>query len=313
MRSWQYFAVVAAVLAFTVVASSCGGASSSVPESRVEPSADYTAPEVAGKIESPDIDESSGLAASACQSDVLWTHNDAGDDPLVYALDTSGRHLGTWRVGHARNVDWEDIAMFKNSAGKCFLVIGDVGNNELDRSELTIYRVPEPSVNSADTASSRKRPLDTAPAEVLRFSYSDGANNAETMMVRPGSGDIYILTKRESGASRVHKLSPAYGGKAVTQKIAELSVPAVPLGYLTGGSISPEGRRVALCDYQQGYELILPGDAEDFDTIWQQKPLVIDLGRRKQGEGITYSPDGNSIYASSEIKNAPLIRVRRRG
>jgi Tol biopolymer transport system component len=133
------------------------------------------------------------------------------------------------------------------------------------------------------------------------------------MMVRPGSGDIYLLTKRESGASRIHKLKPAYGGaNSVTQKIGELSVPAVPIGLLTGGSISPDGKRVALCDYQQGYELVLPPDVSDFDSIWKQKLVVVDLGKRKQGEGVTYSPDGNAIYASSENKNAPLMRVQRR-
>jgi hypothetical protein len=86
----------------------------------------------------------------------------------------------------------------------------------------------------------------------------------------------------------------------------------VPIGLLTGGAISPDGKRVALCDYQQGYELVLPPDVADFDAIWSQKLVVVDLGKRKQGEGVTYSPDGNTIFASSENKNAPLIRVQRR-
>ena len=310
----MFFGLSAAVV-MAAIAGACGDAAPFGSRSGVkgESSSDYSPPQVAGRIESKDIDESSGLAASACQSDVLWTHNDAGDNAVIYGLNSTGRHLGTWMVPNAENIDWEDIAMFKDSAGKCFLVIGDVGNNELDRSELTIYKIPEPSVTNANVASSSKDPLTTDPAETIKFSYSDGANNAETMMVRPGSGDIYILTKRESGPSRIHKLRPAYGNaREVTQKIGELTVPAVPIGFLTGGSISPDGKRVALCDYQQGYELILPSDVSDFDSIWKQKPVVIDLGKRKQGEGITYSADGNAIFASSENKNAPLIKVQRR-
>jgi hypothetical protein len=310
--------MISATSLIIVIAMFTGACGDAVPldrksGSKGEGSSDYSAPQVAGKIENSGIHESSGLAASACQSDVLWTHNDAGDDALIYAINTSGRHLGTWKVERAENIDWEDIAIFKDRAGKCFLIIGDIGNNEEDRSELTIYKVPEPPVASVDSESNRNIPVPTAPAESMKFSYSDGTNNAETMMVRPVSGDIYILTKRESGPSRVHKLSPAYGtAKTVTQKIGEISVPAVPIGFLTGGSISPDGRRIALCDYQQGYELRLPADAADFDSIWGQTPVVIDLGKRKQGEGVTYSADGNTIYASSEGKNSPLIRVERR-
>src|SRR5690606_23520359 len=36
---------------------------------------DYSAPVMVGRIEAPDVTESSGLSASECQ-DVLWTHND---------------------------------------------------------------------------------------------------------------------------------------------------------------------------------------------------------------------------------------------
>ena len=309
-------AVISAALAMAAMGSACGDA---VPIDRTgddvkgESSSDYSLPQVAGRIENDEIHESSGLAASGCQSDVLWTQNDAGDDALIYGLTTSGKHLGTWKIPNAENVDWEDMASFKDRAGKCFLVIGDIGNNEEDRSELKIYRIPEPVIDPQAASSDRKNPLTTAAAESMTFSYIDGTNNAETMLVRPGSGDIYILTKRESGPSRIHKLKPVFGAaKTVTQKIGEISVPAVPIGFLTGGSISPDGRRVALCDYQQGYELSLPADAADFDSIWRKKPVVVDLGKRKQGEGVTYSADGNAIFASSEGKNARLIRLERR-
>ena len=43
--------------------------------------------------------------------------------------------------------------------------------------------------------------------------------------------------------------------------VAEIAVPAVPNGLITGGDISPDGRRVALCDYVMGYELTLPDGA----------------------------------------------------
>src|SRR5215203_4820450 len=109
------------VFLFVVIgafAAGCGGESMSA-----EPASDYASPVVAGRLEADDIKESSGLTASECQ-DVLWTHNDAGNGPFIFAMSPDGKHLGTWRVENAANVDWESIATFKDSTGKCFLIIG---------------------------------------------------------------------------------------------------------------------------------------------------------------------------------------------
>src|SRR5215213_6897100 len=83
-----------------LIAAACGGKSMSA-----ESSPDYASPVVAGRLEADDIKESSGLTASECQ-DVLWTHNDAGNGPFIFAMSPEGKHFGTWRVENAENVDW---------------------------------------------------------------------------------------------------------------------------------------------------------------------------------------------------------------
>lgn len=134
----------------------------------------FGAPSIAGRIESDDIDESSGLAASKCQDGVFWTHNDSDDGPFLYAIDTAGRRLGTWKVAGADNRDWEDIALYKDTSGKCFLLVGEIGNSaEEMRSELKIYRVEEPAVDPGSRRTSRKESATTLPADVLAFSYPD--------------------------------------------------------------------------------------------------------------------------------------------
>lgn len=307
----RYRILAAAVILAALTA--CGDVSSSArkgtPTGPV--SSEYSSPEVTGKIETDEVKESSGLAASPCQPDVLWTHNDAGSDALIFALDIKGRHLGTWNVNNAKSDDWEDIAAYKDASGKCFLFIGDIGNNKENRSELTIYGVPEPAISPSSLSSNSKQPLQTLSAEVMKYRYPDKPGNAETMMVHPRTGDIYILTKREKGPSEIYRLKASFGSSTVAEKVGELTLPAIPVGLLTGGSISPDGRRVALCDYQSGYELVLPEGQTDFDQIWKQSPVVVDLGKRKQGEAVTYSADGNAIYATSEFKNAPINRVVR--
>lgn len=275
------------------------------------PKSAYGAPRITGRIESKDITESSGLAASRCQPDVLWTHNDSGGGPFIYAIDTKGKSLGTWTVTGAKMTDWEDIAGFKGPKGECFVYIGDIGNNSRVRGEFTIYRVREPL--ASDGSSSKKDPLETAQADSLRFSYPDFRHDAETLMVHPETGAIYVMTKRISGAAAVYKIEPNFdGGTQQAKRLADISVPAIPNGFLTGGSISPDGKRAVICDYFGAYELVLPDGVKDFDEIWSEKASIISLGEREQGEAVAYSADGNSIFATSEKKNSPIIEVKRK-
>jgi hypothetical protein len=276
-------------------------------------STDWAPPKVVGRIASAEIYESSGIAASRCQTDVFWTHNDSGDDAFIFAINGRGEKLGTWRVAGAQNIDWEDIAAFKDKNGACFLYIGETGNNRLKRSEFVVYRVREPQISGENRSSSKKDPLATENAEAIRFKYPKELHDAETLMVHPQTGDIYILTKEISEASVVYKLSANYQKEGVNklEKIADIAVPAVPNGLLTGGDISPDGKSVVICDYFSAYEIVLPGGANNFDEIWKQTPSIVDLGEREQGEAVAYSADGNSIFATSEKKNSPVIEVTR--
>ena len=274
----------------------------------------YLRTAVAGRIESAEITESSGITASRCQENVLWTHNDSGDGPYLFAIDQSGKDRGVWRVDSAANSDWEDIASYRDDSGRCFLLIGDIGNSGKDmRTKLTIYRVAEPAVNEGTPKSSRRSPRPTEPAEALTFSYPDRPHDAETLMVHPASADIYIVTKHKNKAAGVYRLRPEFGGeRSQADWIGELTVPAVPNGFVTGGDIAPDGSRVIICDYFAAYEFTLPARPSGFDEIWKQKPAVLELGERGQGEAVAYSADGSAVFATSEGLNGPLLRAARR-
>ncbi len=305
------------VVILLAISGSCSHTSSStryaVPVNSATLSPDYDKPVIVGRIASNEITESCGVAVSQCQPDVLWTHNDSGDDAFIYAINLKGDHLGTWRVSGARNLDWEDIAAYKDPAGTCYLYIGDIGNNKLERSEQRVYRVKEPLASADSAATSKKRPGQTDASEVLAFKYPQTVYDAETLMVQPQNGEIYVLTKRLDGPAIVFKIKPLFDGPApvTAEQIAEVSLPAVPNGFLTGGAISRDSRRIVLCDYSAAYVLDL-GTATDFDDIWKQRPVTVDLGDRKQGEAVSFGPDGESIVATSEKKNSPVIQVTRK-
>jgi hypothetical protein len=262
------------------------------------------------------VKESSGIVASRTTPGTYWTHNDSGDGPYIYAFDGGGQRRGVWRVTNAQARDWEDIAAGPGpQSGQTYLYIGDIGNNGGNRSEVIVYRVPEPQVTSADATSTKSQPRLTEPAEAIRLRYPRYKPDAETLLVHPETGTIYIVTKEPFGNPEVYQAVPPFNMETTATtlvRIGELDVPSLFGSLITGGDISPDGHRVALCDYTQAYELVLPAGVADFNTIWKQPVAQIDMGNRKQGEAIAYRLDGMALLATSEGSPMPLIEAVRR-
>lgn len=284
------------------------------PTPPVEQRAPYAPPVSPGQFDDDAIKESSGVVASRANAGLYWTHNDSGDGPFLYAFDREGRKRGVWRVAGAQADDWEDIAAGPGpERGRAYLYIGDIGDNEMARGHITVYRAPEPRIAEGDSASSKKEPRLTETAEAINLKYPDGSHDAETLLVHPLTGDIYIVVKSLDPAAGVYKLAAPFsaGETRTLARVGEMRAPTgVFSGLFTGGDISPDGARVVLCDYVNGYELSAPAGA-DFDSVWRQAPLVVLLGARKQGEAICYGADGASIMATSEGRRAALVEVRR--
>ena len=95
------------------------------------------------------ITEASGLAASRVHPGILYTHNDHGDGPHIYAINASDASLvATLTIGSgAQHIDWEDIAVGPCSqGGKSCIYIGDIGDISSRRGNaFDIYRVVEPA------------------------------------------------------------------------------------------------------------------------------------------------------------------------
>ena len=274
--------------------------------------ATYGPPVTLAKIANVDVNESSGLVASRTSPGAYWTHNDSGDGPFIYAFDTSGQTLGIFRVTGATNRDWEDIAAGPGpQSRRSYLYLGDTGDNDRKRKDVVVYRVPEPQLTPADKNSTKARPRTTDPAEAIRLAYPDGPHDAEALLVHPSTGNLYIVTKVPFGNPAIYEATaPLTSGKLITLKhLGELQTSTLLGGAITGGSISPDGRHVALCDYFGGYEIALPSTSKNFDDIWKQKLTSFNLGKRKQGESIAYRLDGNAVLATSEGKSPPLIQV----
>jgi len=270
---------------------------------------------IVGQLKNRAIVESSGLTASRISPGVYWTHNDSGDGPFIFAFNARGGSLGVWRVAGADARDWEDIAAGPGpQAGKSYLYIGDIGDNSEARREIVVYRVLEPGISPETVNTSKSKPNITDTAEAIRLRYPDSKHDAETVLIHPETGTLFIVTKVLLDNPVVYEATAPLNPNAVTtmKRVRSINLPSLLGGVITGGSISPDGRRVALCDYFQGYEIVLPQGSSQFDDIWKQSFMAIDLGKRTQGESIAYRMDSKALLATSEGRSSPLIQVVRK-
>jgi hypothetical protein len=82
----------------------------------------------------PRLIESSGVAVSHAYPGVLWTHNDSGDGPYLYATDLRGTDRGALLVPGAQAIDWEDMSALRTYS-EIYLFYPGVGGRLLPARE----------------------------------------------------------------------------------------------------------------------------------------------------------------------------------
>nr|AOE13108.1 hypothetical protein [uncultured bacterium]CCG00201.1 conserved hypothetical protein, secreted [uncultured Flavobacteriia bacterium] len=108
-------------------------------------------------IQTPDLDENSGLIF---YNNNIITFNDSGGEANLYEINAStGNITRTVTITNATNVDWEDITQDAS-----YIYIGDIGNNNGNRTDLKIYKIAKNDYNGSD---------DIAVAEIIFYSYAD--------------------------------------------------------------------------------------------------------------------------------------------
>jgi len=254
--------------------------------------------ETSGAVQDPRLKEISGVVASRRQNDLLWVHNDSGNSADLYALTREGKTLATCRVRGAQARDWEDIALGPGpDLEKQYLYIGDIGDNRARYPTIRIYRIPEPEI---DTTSINTQ-MDTQPCETIQLVYPDGPHDAETLLIDPRSGDLYVISKRNL-FSRVYRApAPLDTEKEVLLTLVTL----LPWGLATGGEISPDGNQILIRG--PSHAMIWQRPVEGPLWLGLRSPgQEIHLLPEPQGEAICFSGDQRSIFTISEGSLPPI-------
>jgi hypothetical protein len=140
---------------------------------------------------------------------------------------------------------------------------------------------------------------------VLRFTYPDGAHNAETLMVDPVSGDILILTKDTNGMSTLFRApnatavdTPTVLEKVTTVQVGMSGTMAAQAG---GGDISPSGDRLIVRAYTT---TLLWARASTWAATFMVAPKTLASPTEPQAEGISFAADGRSWISTGEQARA---------
>jgi hypothetical protein len=266
-------------------------------------------PNPALTITDPRITESSGLAVSARYPDRLWTMNDSGGGPEIFALSRkTGKTLARVRLRDAdRNgaeLDVRDVeALAPGPAGARagYLWLADIGDNSVIRDTVVLRLLREPSSLGQGEI--------TAAVHSLRLKYPAGAADAEALVWTPG-GRLLIITKGILAARILEVPEPAVqkvlSGKSMLSAVLLRDVGSLSHGLITDATALADGR-IVIRDYSAAWEYKFAEDKPGNTKIARGEELAIP--RQPQGESLAVEPGSRTLLAGSEGVSQALWRI----
>lgn len=267
-------------------------------------------------INSPVLDEISGIQSGADGD--FFVHNDEGKARL-HVIDLDGRHVSTMGIRDAKNRDWEDITRIRRGDER-LIVLGDTGDNKTRYKTIRLYFVMEPR---RDEQGAYPEKLDLM--HKLKARYPDGARDCEAMAYDPSSDRILFLSKRD----KIPRLYGLQVDKALSMKEAELDFLAEVstfrppstedimrsgkrarwISQPTGMDISEDGKEAAVITYRSLYHWTREDD-ESWAEAFQKTPSEFMGPPGYHDEAVTFGPDPDEVFVTSEGVPTPLYRLQ---
>ncbi|MES2266354.1 MAG: hypothetical protein V4520_06325 [Bacteroidota bacterium] len=260
-----------------------------------------------------DMDETSGMVASALNENIYYAHNDSGDTSRFFAMTPDGKLKTTiYFTGDKKERlgvrDCEDIAVGPGPVkGKSYVYIGDIGDNGSIRKFITVYRAEERKSWGIDSIAH------VTPVSV-NLKYPDGAKDAEAMTIDPIEKLLYIITKRGDSVG-VYTSPLKYNANdtlTLTFRGRLFFSGIKPFKWITAADVSRDGKQILV----KSYEKVYYWQRHAGQPIWQvlkTAPNELVYKQEKQGESIAFTPDGKGYYTTSEGVYAPIYYYKTPG
>lgn len=229
------------------------------------------------------LPESSGIEVAG--PDQFFSLNDSKGEAELYVFDTTGKLTRTVNVDNASNEDWEDLG--QDPEGNIY--IADCGNNDNDRKDLKIYRIPSPSTFSGNSVL----------ADTITFIYENQTKfpppddeaffDSESIFIFNDS--IFLLIKDRSkpfeGKTLVYQMPSEPGQHKAVLKGEFRTLKTKKEGAITSADISPSGLKMAMVAQKNVWVFSEYEGNAFFDGKVQFIPLPVEY----QMEGIVFVDD----------------------
>ena len=238
---------------------------------------------IVSEIRDDRIIESSGLALSSKYDDLVYTINDSGNHPMVYAIRlSSGDVVGVTDLKSFDVKDTESIAVDARGV----LWLGDLGDNDGKRDDVSIIAFPEPGPGTHHLTT----------ADRYGVTFPDGPVDVEGMLVQPTTDHVFLVSKNRDGLGTIYRLPTLRSGSTVEAEDMHVQAPEA----VTDATFTHAGTRALLRTNK---------DVWIYDPKRWEPISKVETPKLEQGESVTVERGDRTMLLGSEGKNSPILRV----
>ncbi len=241
--------------------------------------------------------EISGIVPSVQNKGMFWVHNDSGDKPQLFLVNTALEVQFTiFFSDEIKHIDWEDITLSSKDE-KTMITIADIGDNRGVRKNVTLYQFEEPKIQTD------KESIRIDQVEVMHINYAEGPRDAEALAFDPIGQKFVIFSKRDEQI-KVYLFEFSPGQKEIQSDfevdLTALNPSSAYPNMVTAADINSEGY-VLLKNYEDVF--LLP----NLDGFSLEERFRAEVNFKRvnyipelQGEALCWDLVNFSYYCTSE-------------
>jgi len=242
------------------------------------------------------LSEVSGLHKFT-NSPLVWIIADSGNEPAVYGYNIrSGNMDKVINISNGKNIDWEDLT--GDTEGN--LYIGDFGNNNNKRKNLTIYKITKASTFPEGIVKTEAVKTTFYFEDQKKFPPKKKDRNFDVEAFFFLNGNFYLFTRNRSkdfdGTTKLYKV-PALEGNYEAELLGEYKtcddddecqVTAAAIDFKTGTIALLSSKNIWLFSNYKN------------DDFFKGDIKRIKLSYPSQKESITFK-DSETLYIADEL------------
>lgn len=236
------------------------------------------------------------ISGVAYHNDFIYAIEDSGNNNEITVVDTLGNIVRKIQLKDVENIDWEDLTF----DAKDNLYIGDFGNNDNVRKDLSIYKIKQSDLQKKEVKIDYKITFDYPEQKDFPPKKKDLMFDVEGFFEY--KNDFYLFTKNRSkgfdGTSYIYKV-PNKAGHHSAQLIKTIKTCSDYHNCaITSAAISPDGLKFVLLSHSKIWLF------ENFSQkeIANAKMIELNLNHYSQKEAVCFKNNNELFIADEKVK-----------